>query len=265
MTIDGATPIASQTHSRERTARARAERVAEQTRRLQLVTAHLSHRRPASEVAETVLRESAAALGGMSAALCLLGPEGDDLRMLACVGYDQPDRLARVARRGGESLERFDEPLVVNAARLVRPIVVELVEDPRGAGLQRHGRVAAAKRRLEAAGVDVQAGTVERDRVARRHDVLGGRAKRAPQLTQGRPQARTGGVVEDVGPEAGGDRAACVLARMQREPRQQSPRAAARGHDDGSAVDLGVQLAEEEHPQHGRQAYTRFDAWLTGR
>jgi len=80
----------------ERIARARAERVAEQTRRLQLVTSQLSHRRPAGEVAETVLRESMAALGGMSAALWLIGPDDGDLTMLASVGYEQPGRFSHL-------------------------------------------------------------------------------------------------------------------------------------------------------------------------
>ena len=41
----------------------------------------------------------------------------------------QPHRLGRVARRRGELLERLGEPLAVGAARLVRPVVVEAVED----------------------------------------------------------------------------------------------------------------------------------------
>ena len=81
----------------ERAARASAERVVEQTRRLQSVTAGLSHRRPPAEVAETVLREAAAALGGMSAAIWLLDSEAAELRMLASVGYDRPERFARLA------------------------------------------------------------------------------------------------------------------------------------------------------------------------
>ena len=104
----------------------------------------------------------------------------------------------------------------------------------------------------------------QRDAVAARDQgvVVG---ERPPQLPQRAAQRRARARVEDVGPEARGDRAARVLARMQREPRQQRPRAAAGGHDDGGAVDLGLQVAEETHSQHGRQAYTGFDARLTGR
>jgi PAS domain S-box-containing protein len=74
----------------ERAARAHAERVAEYTRSLQAMTSHLSRRLPAVEVAETILRESTALLGGTSAAIWLLARDGDardQLEMLAGVGY----------------------------------------------------------------------------------------------------------------------------------------------------------------------------------
>jgi hypothetical protein len=56
-----------------------------------------------------------------------------------------------------------------------------------------------------------------------------------------------------------------VLAGVQREPGQQRPRAPSGRHGDRLAVDLGLQLAEEPHAQHGRQAYEMVDPTTTYR
>ena len=85
----------------ERTARAHAERVAEYTRSLQGMTSHLSRRLPAVEVAEAILHEVTALLGGHSAAIWLIHEGGRSgqgvgerkLEMLAGVGFpDDPSR-----------------------------------------------------------------------------------------------------------------------------------------------------------------------------
>jgi PAS domain S-box-containing protein len=80
----------------ERTARARAERVAEQSRRLLAMTAQLSHRLPAHEIAAMVVRESAAALGSSFASMWILDAAGEHLELLASVGDELPDRFARL-------------------------------------------------------------------------------------------------------------------------------------------------------------------------
>jgi hypothetical protein len=54
-----------------------------------------------------------------------------------------------------------------------------------------------------------------------------------------------------------------MVAGVQREPRQQRPRAATGRHGDRFAVGLGLQLAEESHAQHGRQAYEMADSTTT--
>jgi hypothetical protein len=78
-------------------------------------------------------------------------------------------------------------------------------------------------------------------------------AQRAPQLPQRAAQRGAGARVEHVRPEASGHRPPRVLARMQREPGQQRPRAATGRHGDRLAGGLGLQLAEESHAQHERQ------------
>ena len=79
----------------------------------------------------------------------------------------QADRLDRVARRRGERFEGLGEPLAVGPAGLVRPVVVEAVEDRGGTRL-------AARPRGRRDGVPRRTGArrrppvaVERDRVAR--------------------------------------------------------------------------------------------------
>ena len=120
-----------------------------------------------------------------------------------------PPRPGSARRR--ELLERLGEPLRVRLARLVRPVVVEAVEDRRAA--RRRARAAGSPRASAAsnARVSTQAVAVERDRLARGDDVVGGRAERAPQLGQRGAQAGAGRLVEHVGPEARGEpaRAAC--------------------------------------------------------
>jgi PAS domain S-box-containing protein len=81
----------------ERLARQAAERIAEQTRSLQVIGSHFSHRRSPREVAETILRESTAVLGGANGAIWLLDDSGRQLEMLASVGYPDTSRYSSFA------------------------------------------------------------------------------------------------------------------------------------------------------------------------
>ena len=109
-------------------------------------------------------------------------------------------------------------------ARLQHPVVVEVGEQ----------RPAVQRDRgLEPPGGDVRVELGEVGLAAQRDAVAAGDqrvvvAERPPQLPQRAAQRGARARVEHVGPEARGDRAARVLARMQREPRQQRPRATAR-------------------------------------
>jgi PAS domain S-box-containing protein len=103
----------------ERTARAHAERVAEHTRSLQSMTSHLSRRLPAVEVAETILGETTALLGGNSAAIWLLAPKGHDVPKghEGPGGHDGPrlEMLANVGYPGGASTPFRALPLDVDS------------------------------------------------------------------------------------------------------------------------------------------------------
>jgi PAS domain S-box-containing protein len=82
----------------ERLARQAAERVAEHTRRLQAIASQLADRRSPREVAETILRESTAVLGGATGGIWLVDETAQDFQMLASVGYPDPARFARLPR-----------------------------------------------------------------------------------------------------------------------------------------------------------------------
>jgi PAS domain S-box-containing protein len=98
----------------ERAARETAERNAQQTHRLQLITSLLSRSRQRAEVAEIVLREGLDLIGGATGALWVLDGEGETLHMLASFGYadDRPFRVQPIngdapvahAVRTGEAL-----------------------------------------------------------------------------------------------------------------------------------------------------------------
>ena len=89
--------------------------------------------------------------------------------------------LAAAASCSSASARRF----AVGAARLVRPVVVEAVEDLGGAGGECGRGVAAGERRVEAARVDL--GVDQRDRVAGRHERAA--QVRAPAATHSTPRA----------------------------------------------------------------------------
>jgi PAS domain S-box-containing protein len=76
----------------ERLARQVAERIAEQTRSLQAIGSHFSHRRSPREVADTILRESIAVLGDANGAIWLIDSSGSQLEMLASVNYPDTSR-----------------------------------------------------------------------------------------------------------------------------------------------------------------------------
>jgi len=133
---------------------------------------------------------------------------------------------------------------------LVRPLVVEAVEDRRAARLDRGGRIAVRKRRLERARVDEQALAVERDPLAGRDDVCGGRPERPAQLGQRCAQARARRLVEHVGPEPRGELRARVRARAQREVGEHAARAAGRRRRQLAAAGAEPETAGETHLQH---------------
>jgi len=123
----------------ERLARHAAERIAEQTRRLHAIASQLSHRRQARDVAETVLRESAAVLGDATGAIWLLADSSDRLDMLASLGY--PARYASMplastsplcaSVRAGEpvylsTIKEYAAQFAESAARIVAEAPPEL-------------------------------------------------------------------------------------------------------------------------------------------
>ena len=162
----------------------------------------------------------------------------------------EPRRLARVGARRGEQLERLAEPVGVSPARLVRPVLIEPVEDRRAAGLERARGIAAPECLVEGTGVDHQVVAVERDRVAGGHDVVGRRAERPPQLAQRGAQACARRLVQDVGPEHRGEPGACVGPRVEREIREHPACAPRRGRRQLDAAGVEPQTAAETNPQH---------------
>jgi signal transduction histidine kinase/ActR/RegA family two-component response regulator len=80
----------------ERAARARAERLVEQTRRMQLVTSELSQALPPEEVAQIVCEEGAAVLGATRMGIWMLDDDTRSLALLGSRGYG-PAALARYA------------------------------------------------------------------------------------------------------------------------------------------------------------------------
>ncbi|MFZ5481808.1 MAG: GAF domain-containing protein [Myxococcota bacterium] len=101
----------------ERSARDQAERVAEQTRRLEAISSVLGNRLTTFEVADSVLRESTSTLGGSTGAVWLLDEAGTALVLLASCGYADATPYARLG------LDR-DAPLC-EAVRTRTPVYVE--------------------------------------------------------------------------------------------------------------------------------------------
>ena len=151
-------------------------------------------------------------------------------------------------RRRRELLERPGEPVRVDLARLVGPVVFEAVQDRRRAGVERRGGVVARERGVERARVDPEP-VVEDDRLAGGDHVAGGRAERPAQLGERGPQARAGGLVEHVGPEARGDLRAAVGSRVQRQVGEHATGAARCGWLDVRTLE--PQPAGEPQLQHG--------------
>jgi hypothetical protein len=148
----------------------------------------------------------------------------------------------------GEPHEDVGEPGGLPVARFEHPVGVEVLEQRaavrRGRGLQRpltHQPLGLLQVRRAA----------QPEALTRRDERSGtlrseGAAQRPGGAAQGRPGAR----VEDVGPEAGGERPAWMVSRMQGEPGQQLPRATACGRLDAPSMDLRLQRPEEPHVEH---------------
>ena len=87
--------------------------------RLQAVTAGLARALDASDVADTVLREGAPALGAAHAVVCVVTPDGRELEILRTLGL--PERTTRDFRRFA-----IDAPLPLSdAARTGEPVFLE--------------------------------------------------------------------------------------------------------------------------------------------
>ena len=103
----------------ERKARAQAERVIEQTRRLQAVTSKLSRALPAEQVARIVLHEGSTALGADMASIWLVDDSGGHLQLLG----------SRDASRGvethGNTLPLDASTPLAEAVRTGTPIYIE--------------------------------------------------------------------------------------------------------------------------------------------
>jgi hypothetical protein len=148
----------------------------------------------------------------------------------------------------GQPRQHRRQPVRVLVARLEHPALVQV-------GQQRAG--AQGDRLLERA---------RRDPLLERRDVglapqpdavaaadersLGAGPERLAQRPGRAAQRRPRGGVEHLGPEHRGDRAAGMLAGVQRQPRQQAPRAAARRRGHLAPVDLDRQRAEEADGDH---------------
>ena len=188
----------------------------------------------------------------------------------------EPHRLGGLRARR-HRLERLRQPLGVRAPRLVRPLVLEAVEDRPAARRERRGRVSAAQRRVERASVDRQTLAVERDRLAGRDHVIRCRAERAPQLAERGAQAGASRLVEHVGPERRREAAARVRAGVERQVGEDRARPPRRRRRELGAVALQPQPAGEIHPQHSptvpdgelpaqadRGTFTQAERWASG-
>ena len=156
---------------------------------------------------------------------------------------------AGVGRSPATCSSAVREPLLVRLARVVRPVVVEAVEDRAAAGLERGGGVAARRGAASNARVSTAASSATVSRVAA--SVVGRGPERAPQLGQRGAQAGAGGLVEHVGPEARGEPGARVRAGVQREVGEHRAGAARRRRRELVAVGPERETAGESDFQHG--------------
>ena len=167
----------------------------------------------------------------------------------------QRNRLPQLAvpcGGGRQLLEQRDEAVAVLVLRLERPFVVEPGKEwP----LEERERLVGVPGGAEALGledVDPRVGR-EADPVASRDErVLAECAAQRPERTA---QARARAVVENVGPEDGGDRRSRLRARPEGEPAQQRA-GPSRRERTAFTVDLSGDLADQSQPQH-RQSVTR--------
>ena len=108
---------------RERQARARAERQADRTRRLERVTGRLSRALEPAEISHLVLSEGSEALAAYSAGIWMLSEERDALELVGAVNYPEESRQ-RVQR-----IPLTAEAPVVDAAVRGAPVWLESFEE----------------------------------------------------------------------------------------------------------------------------------------
>jgi hypothetical protein len=159
-------------------------------------------------------------------------------------GVDGVAALLGVAR---QALERVEEPRAVLVASGDRPFFVDALEQLAAAQRDRLLRRARPHELLERARIEPHI-PVEADAVTGRHELVA--AQRAAQRPRRAAQARARARVQDVGPEVCRDLAARVHPRVQREPREKLPGAAARRRLQRLAVPFHRDLPQQSNPEH---------------
>ncbi|MDP8909786.1 MAG: hypothetical protein M3N47_11895 [Chloroflexota bacterium] len=161
------------------------------------------------------------------------------LRLPACLG------------RRGELAEHIHQPVVVLAARLQHPLVVEVGEYFPMADLDRLAKPSCRNQGPEGLQVapDRRSGR-DADAIAGGDQrIISGGGQPLAQRPDRRPQAGPSASVEDVGPKARRDLRAAVTAAAQREPCEQRSRAASR-HLHPLAIDCDLKLAQQPDAEH---------------
>ncbi len=164
-------------------------------------------------------------------------------RVESDLGAGQPNRLRRIGRGGRSQLERAGELLRVLVAGLDRPLLLEVVQDRRVAGLECPRRIALGECLLELADIDSEVRTFQRDRVPRCHHVAGSRPERLAQLRQRDPQARARRLVKHVRPEPRRNAGPRLWAGVQCEKGQDRTRPPRRGQVDPRAIHAQLKTA----------------------
>ena len=148
--------------------------------------------------------------------------------------------IARSLERGGVAAGGVEEALAEPVATLIHPLVLESHEQLFAIQLERGLHFPCVEQALDLADVDPDpVGARQRDRVARGlEDARGLRPEGRAQPHECGPQAHPCALVEDVRPEARGDRLARVRTALEREHREEQPRAPARRRAELAAVQL---------------------------
>ena len=172
-------------------------------------------------------------------------------RRLAPREIDRAPCIACLVGGEGKRLQERHGAIAVRIACFEHPLVVEPGQKR---SLAERQRLLAAPIEAQAVGFDhVDPGVGgEPDAVAARHERVAERASQRPERTA---QARSGALVQHVGPEPRRDVRARVETGVEREPAEQRQRPAARQRP-GLAVHLDPDFAHEADAQH-RQSLQR--------